>query len=57
MTPYKIWNGQKPLVSHLRVFGCRASVLVPQVNKTKLDQMSWPGILVGYAQYQGDLKP
>jgi hypothetical protein len=23
-TPYEAWHGQKPAVSHLRVFNCRA---------------------------------
>jgi len=29
-TPYEVWIGKKPSVSHLRVFGCEAFVYVPK---------------------------
>ena len=35
-TPFKVLNGEKPDISHLRVFGCGAYVYIPddvQVNK------------------------
>lgn len=53
VTPCEVWSGRKPAVDHLRVFGCRASVLIPEVQRSKLDQKSWSGIMVGYAKYGG----
>ena len=53
VTPYQAWSGKHPSVNHLRVFGCRASVLIPEINRGKLDPKSWTGIMVGYAQYRG----
>lgn len=37
MTPYEVWTGKKPFLSHLRVFGCEAYVHVPKEKQTKLD--------------------
>jgi hypothetical protein len=48
-TPYEIWTGSKPDVSHLRVFGCRA---YKNVVHQKLDAKSTVCILTGY--YPGD---
>ena len=36
VTPYEAWNGRKPMVSHLRVFGCLAYALVPSQQRHKL---------------------
>ena len=38
-TPYEAWNGNKPSVSHLRVFGCICYVLLI-TNRHKLDKKS-----------------
>lgn len=45
-TPYEIWFGHKPDVSHLRVIGSRAFAHVP--NGRKLDNRAKELILVGY---------
>jgi hypothetical protein len=34
-TPYELWTGHKPNLSHLRTFGCTAYVLVPKAKRTK----------------------
>jgi hypothetical protein len=48
-TPYEAWNGRKPVVSHLRVFGCLAfSKEVGHIDK--LDDRSTPEVFIGYAK-------
>ena len=37
ITPYEAWNGKKPSIGHLRVFGCLAYALVPMQQRRKLD--------------------
>ena len=34
---YEMWTGRKPNVSHLKVFGCLAHVLMQGRKKTKLE--------------------
>eukprot|EP00253_Pinus_taeda_P017234 PITA_17234 len=36
-TPQEVWNGKKPSLSHLRVFGCHTYVHVPKEKRIKLD--------------------
>lgn len=47
-TPYELWTGRKPNVSHLRVYGSVAMVHVPKVSRNKWDEKSVKHILVGY---------
>jgi hypothetical protein len=47
-TPHELWYGRKPNVAHLRVWGCKAYAKVPEPLRTKLDDKSIEGILVGY---------
>ena len=47
-TPEEAYNGHKPSISHLRVFGSKVNVWIPEENRKKLDPRSWQGILVGY---------
>jgi len=49
-TPYKAWHvsGMKPLLKHLRVFGCLAFMHVHKEKWKKLDYRATPGIFVGY---------
>lgn len=46
-TPYEMFMGRKPTVSHLRVWGCRCFVLQDKPRK-KLDPASREGVFVGY---------
>ena len=46
-TPYELWEGRKPDVSHLRVFGSTAWVHIP-THRGKLGSRSRKGRLVGY---------
>ena len=47
-TPHEVWNGKKPSISHLRVFGCDAYVHVPKYKRTKLDNKFERCIFIGY---------
>jgi hypothetical protein len=48
-TLYEAWHGRKPVVSHLRVFGCLAfGKEFGHIGK--LDDRSTPGVFIGYAE-------
>lgn len=51
ITPYEAFFGNKPNVSNLRVFGCRAFVLTPSHARTKLEPRAKPGVFIGYPFY------
>ncbi len=51
-TPYQIWNGEKPDVRHLRIFGSESFVHVPDAKRRKLDPKSIKCFLVGYCDTQ-----
>ncbi|KAG7300386.1 hypothetical protein JYU34_015988 [Plutella xylostella] len=48
-TPYEVWTGSKPNISHMKVFGCRAMVHVPKERRQKWDPKSRELIFVGYS--------
>jgi hypothetical protein len=50
-TPQEAWNGRKPDVFHLKVFGCKAFAHVPDEKRTKLESKSMPCVFLGY--YEG----
>ena len=48
-TPYELFNGRKPNISHLRVFGCSYFVLNNgKENLGKFVEKADKGILIGY---------
>lgn len=48
-TPYEIFFGIKPNVKHLKIYGSKVFVRVPEVlRKSKWDDKAQEGILVGY---------
>ena len=47
-TPHEVWTGEKPSLSHLRVFGCDTYVHVPKEKRSKLDNKSERCIFIGY---------
>nr|GEW30773.1 retrovirus-related Pol polyprotein from transposon TNT 1-94 [Tanacetum cinerariifolium] len=53
-TPQEAWNGLKPTVSHLRVFGSIAYVHVPSQRRLKLDDRSEKHVFVGYDKQSKD---
>ena len=53
-TPFEAWNGKKPNVNHLRVFGCAAFSHVSKEDRKKLDPKAKRCIFLGYgAQRKG----
>jgi len=48
-TPWERFTGKRADVSGMRVFGTRAFVLTPKQLRRKLDPVSQPGVMVGYA--------
>ena len=53
-TPYELWFGKKPSISHLRVFGCRAYVHIQKDQRKSLQPHSVKCIFLGYpTEYKG----
>lgn len=50
-TPYEIWHGIKPDLSHVRVFGSDAFTHIPKMHRRKLDPKAEKVILV---EFSGD---
>jgi len=48
-TPEESWSGNKPDVSHLRVFGCKAFVHIPDKMHSKLSAKSLVCMFIRYA--------
>ena len=51
-TPYELFYGMKPNVSHIRPFGCITKVTLPSEKLKKLDNRAVMGYLLGY-KYEG----
>ena len=49
-TPYELFYGKKPDVSHVRVFGSEVMVHIPKEKWLKFDKKSEKMFLVGYGQ-------
>ena len=49
-TPYEAWTGEKPNVSHFRVFGCAAYAHIPSDKHRKLDSKSRKSVFLGYGK-------
>lgn len=49
-TPFEAWKKMKPVVDHLRVFGCDAYAHVPKDERKKLDSKSRKCIFLGYGE-------
>lgn len=48
VTPLEAWSGQKPDLSELKVFGCKAFMHIDKAKRKKLDAKSKEMIFVGY---------
>jgi len=49
-TPYELFNGRKPNISHLKVFGCRCFILNNgKENLGKFDEKADNGIFISYS--------
>lgn len=47
-TPFELWNGIKPHLGHVKIFGSIGYVHIPDQLRTKLEKKSEKMILVGY---------
>ena len=43
------FSGEKPEVSHLRIFGCLMYIHIPKEKRTKIDPSGRKGIFIGYS--------
>ena len=51
-TPYELFRGRKPNLSHLKLFGCKCFILNNgKDNLGKFDSKSDEGIFLGYSQH------
>jgi hypothetical protein len=48
-TPYEGWHGQKPDVTHLKMFGSRVCVKRTGSRRCKLDRHNFTGLFLGYS--------
>ena len=46
-TPYEAWNGRRPHLGHLRIFGCTGHVRPNVSHLKKLDDRSVPMVYLG----------
>lgn len=49
-TPFELWTGMKPNVSHLRIFGSTIMVHIPKQKRLKWHKKAEKCILVGYSE-------
>ena len=47
-TPFEIWNGRKPSLHHLHVWGCRAEAKIYNPHIQKLDPKTISCFFIGY---------
>jgi hypothetical protein len=48
-TPFELWHGAKPDISHLRIIGSTVYLHIPKEKRIKLDTHSNKGVLLGYS--------
>src|SRR6266478_8745763 len=46
-SPYKLWTGNKPSVSTIHTFGCKATIAIPEKQCNKLSSHSITSIHLG----------
>jgi len=54
--PFEVLNNNKPVLDHLRVFGCISYVLVPGEIRNKLEAKSIKAMMIGYSTTQKGYK-
>jgi hypothetical protein len=50
LTPYEYWTGLKPDIDNLKVWGCKAHVLIPKPLRDKLCSKTWECRFIGYVE-------
>ncbi|KAL0641513.1 hypothetical protein Bca4012_102924 [Brassica carinata] len=56
LSPFEVLNKSKPVIDHLRVFGCVCYVMVPGQQRNKLDAKSTKAMFIGYSITQKGYK-
>lgn len=51
ITPEEAWSGIRPVVDHLRVFGCITYAHIPDQKRKKLDEKSEKCIFLGVSEH------
>ena len=54
--PQIVWTEKDIPYSHLKVFGCKASMHVPKEQRSKLDDKATPCIFIGYGDEEFDYR-
>nr|GFA56069.1 putative RNA-directed DNA polymerase [Tanacetum cinerariifolium] len=49
ITPEEAWSGNRPSISHMRVFGCLANVHIPKQQRKKLNDRSVESVFLGFS--------
>ena len=49
-TPFGLWNGWKPSLNHVHIWGCQVEVRVYNPHERKLDPRTVSGFFIGYAE-------
>ena len=49
MTPYELWKGRRPNISHFHPFGCKCFILNTKDQLAKFDSKMDEGIFLGYS--------
>ena len=49
-TPEEMFSGEKPEVTHLKIFCCPVYIHIPKEKRTKLDPLEKKGLFVGYSE-------
>uniref|UniRef100_A0A2N9F562 Reverse transcriptase Ty1/copia-type domain-containing protein n=1 Tax=Fagus sylvatica TaxID=28930 RepID=A0A2N9F562_FAGSY len=50
LTPFEIWTGHQPDMTNLKVWGCKAHVLIPKPLRNKLTDKTWECKFIGYVE-------
>ncbi|WZZ44938.1 hypothetical protein YC2023_041197 [Brassica napus] len=56
LSPFEVLNKSKPVIDHLRVFGCVCYVMVPGEQRNKLEAKSTKAMFIGYSITQKGYK-
>lgn len=52
-TPYGLFHGRKPALSHVHPFGWKVMLHIPSERCLKWDTKDWTGRFVGYLKFEG----
>ena len=52
LTPFEAYTGNKPSVSHIRIFGCKAFAHIPHEKRQKLDAKTIECTHLGYSEHK-----